>query len=129
MEAYPYLKEFTSYIIADKGLAKNTVLAYTSDLKRYFRYLANAKVKIREVKRQDLTEYLWKQKQCGLQPRSLYRMIETLRQFHRFLLAESHLTFDPTENLIPPRVPAKLPGLLTVWEVEKLLNSINGDKE
>jgi integrase/recombinase XerD len=124
-----YIDEFTGYLSAEKGLARNTVLAYRSDLKRYVAYLEKSKKQLADIRHQDLTEFLWQQKLDGLQPRSLYRMMETLRQYHRFLLAERLLANDPTAYLAAPRVPSKLPNQLTNEEIERLLSSCTGTKE
>jgi integrase/recombinase XerD len=129
METDLYLQQFVGYLSAEKGLSHNTVLAYRSDLKRYFRYLEKHKKSLKDMQHHDLTEFLWQQKQEGLQPRSLYRLIETLRQFHRFLMGENHLPTDPTENLMPPRLPVKLPNKLSIEEVDRLLNVIGGENE
>jgi integrase/recombinase XerD len=127
MEAY--LKEFTSYLSAEKGLSRNTVLAYSADLKRYTKYLDLTKRPIASITHQDLTEFFWQQKKEGLGPRSLYRLMETLKQFHRFLLSENYLASDPTANLVPPRIPAKLPSNLTLEDVDRLLNAVRGTSE
>ncbi|MCB4792407.1 MAG: site-specific tyrosine recombinase XerD [Elusimicrobia bacterium] len=124
-----YLKDFVSYIEAEKGLSKNTVLAYTSDLKHYFKYLDKIKKPLLNLEHQDLTEFLWQKKLEGLKPRSLSRLIETLRQFHRFLIIEGYTSNDPTLDLLAPRIPAKLPNMLTNEEVERLLFTISGEKE
>jgi integrase/recombinase XerD len=124
-----YLNGFISYIQAEKGLSKNTVLAYTSDLKHYFKYLEKIDKTLFKIEHQDLTEFLWKKKQAGLKPRSLYRTIETLRQFYRFLIIEGFTSIDPTSDLTAPRIPSKLPNLLSTDEIERLLMVISGEKE
>ena len=124
-----YLNGFISYIQAEKGLSKNTILAYTSDLKHYFKYLDKTGKTLFKIEHQDLTEFLWKKKQAGLKPRSIYRTIETLRQFYRFLIIEGFTSVDPTTDLTAPRIPSKLPNLLSADEIERLLMVISGEKE
>ncbi|MBN1622577.1 MAG: site-specific tyrosine recombinase XerD [Endomicrobiales bacterium] len=124
-----YLNEFTSYLTAEKGLSKNTIISYKSDLKHYFKYLKKIKKRLNSIQHQDITEFLWQKKTDGLKPRSLCRMIETLRQFHKFLNAEGYVSQDPSADVVLPRVPVKLPNLLTQDEVEHLLNAISGEKE
>lgn len=124
-----YLNEFLSYLSAEKGLAKNTLLAYHSDLNIYFRYLTKLRKKLLKTKHQDITEFLWQEKLSGLSARSLCRMIETLKHFHRFLAAENHRPDDPCANLLTPRISPKLPRKLTLDEVERLLSAISGEKE
>jgi integrase/recombinase XerD len=123
------IREFTVYHTAEKGLSKNTVAAYTSDLRHYGAHLAKINKKLADIAHQDLTDFIWQMKTSGLSPRSLYRMIETLRQFHRFMLAEGHLAKDPTANILPPKLPAKLPAMLTTEEVDRLLYAIRGENE
>ncbi len=116
-----WLREFRSYLSAEKGLAVNTVLSYCSDLKRYFLYLERNRKTPGEMRHNDLTDFLWLQKKDGLSPRSLYRLMESLRQYHRFLAAEGKTAADPSVHLSPPRVPSKLPGQLTHDEIMRLL--------
>ncbi|OGS18096.1 MAG: site-specific tyrosine recombinase XerD [Elusimicrobia bacterium RIFOXYA2_FULL_50_26] len=124
-----YIEEFISYLTVEKGLAKNTILSYGYDLKHYLAHLAKIRKNLLKIKHQNVTDFLWQQKLEGLNPRSLYRLIETLRHFHRFMVAEGHMATDPTANLIPPRLTTKLPHKLSLAEVEKLLNSCSGDRE
>lgn len=82
-----------------------------------------------DVKHLDLTEFLWQQKLSKHQPRSVARMMESLRQFYRFLVAEGLTSNDPTANLLPPKIPHKLPNMLTKDEVNRLLHAASGSKE
>lgn len=124
-----YLKQFTAYLSAEKGLAKNTLLAYTSDLKIYDAYLEKTGKKLFTIKHTELTEFLWQLKLSNHQARSIYRMMETLRQFYRFLVAEGLTTNDPTANLIPPKIPLKLPNMLSHDEITRLMHAASGSKE
>jgi len=124
-----FIKEFTSYLIAEKGLAKNTVSAYLSDLKKYFAYLDKSSLNLETINHTDITEFLWREKQNNISPRSIYRLIETLKQYHRFLLSEDLSRNDPVSGVVPPRVPEKLPGALTRDEVEALITSASGSNE
>jgi len=117
-----FIREFTSYLSAEKGLAKNTILAYGSDLRHYASYVASIQKNLSAITHEDITEFLWQQKSGGLKPRSLYRLIETLRHFYRFMVTEGHLSLDPTAN-------AKLPQWLSLQEVEDLLHAVSGHKE
>jgi len=124
-----YIREFTAYLSAEKGLARNTLLAYQSDLKQYFLYLEKIGKKFSTVAHEDLTDYLWNLKQSGHKPRSIYRVIETLRHFYRFLMMEGHITHDPATNLLPPRLAPKLPKKLSIEEVDRLLRAASGTSE
>jgi len=124
-----YISQFESYLSAEKGLAKNTLLAYASDLKIFFVYLEKQTKKLLTLKHSDITEFLWELKLSGHQPRSVYRMMETLRQFYRFLVAEGYTANDPTSNLISPKIGLKLPDLLSFQEIERILHAASGQKD
>jgi integrase/recombinase XerD len=124
-----YLTAFAGYLSAEKGLAVNTVLAYQSDLRRYFKYLAKAGKDFTTMTHRELTEFLWQQKLEGLKPRSLSRLIETLRQYYRFLVGENILQNDPTMYLAAPKLPVKLPSQLSTDDVERLLQAAGGSTE
>ncbi|MCX5781367.1 MAG: site-specific tyrosine recombinase XerD [Elusimicrobia bacterium] len=124
-----YLKEFSAYIVGEKGLSRNTVLSYLSDLKHYFKFLEKENKNISNIKHQNLTDFFWQKKLDGLKPRSIYRLIESIKQYYRFLVSEKIITENPTSYIVPPKIPSKLPGQLSFDEVNNLLNAINGTKE
>jgi integrase/recombinase XerD len=124
-----HINEFSSYLKDEKGLSKNTVSAYLSDLKHYFTYLQKEKKSISNIKHQQLTDFVWQRKLEGLMPRSIYRLIESLKQYYRFLLSEQLIADDPTAYLSTPKIPSSLPGLLSFDEVALLLQAASGSKE
>jgi integrase/recombinase XerD len=124
-----YLKEFTAYLLTEKGLSKNTISAYRSDLKKYFAYLDKTSLTLASIKHNDITEFLWQEKLTNHAPRSIYRIIETLKQYHRFLASENLSKSDPTIGVVPPRIPGGLPVFLSKDEVENLITSASGRKE
>ena len=121
-----YLENFISYILIEKGLAKNTALAYKADLKAFVKYLQDNNIKLEDVRHQNITEFLWQLKQKGLKVSSIYRMTEAVRQYYKFLVLENVIKINPSENLISPKIPMTLPDMLTFEEVDLLLNSVNG---
>ena len=124
-----FIKEFTVYLLAEKGLSKNTISAYRSDLKKYFAYLDKTALAPETITHNDITEFLWQEKQSSSSPRTIYRLMETLKQYHRFLVSEELTKNDPAGNLIPPRIPVKLPVFLSKDEVESLIYAASGQKE
>ena len=124
-----HLVEFSSYLKDEKGLSKNTVSAYLSDLKHYFKYLEKENKKISNIKHQQLTDFVWQKKLVGLMPRSIYRLIESLKQYYRFLFSEQLIAEDPTAYLSIPKIPSHLPGMLSFEEVTRLLEAASGSKE
>jgi len=116
------LSEFINYIDVEKGLSKNTKLAYHRDLSHYLAYLEeNHKIATR-IMHSDLMEFLLIKRKY-LSPSSLARVITSIRMFHRFLVSDNYCETDPTQNLDSPHLGLKLPRVLTFGEVEALLNA------
>lgn len=123
------LKDFVSYIVVEKGLSKNTVLAYKTDVLKFFSFAQKKQISVEDFEHHDITNFLWDIKAVGLKPRSICRLIESLRQFYKFLNSEDLVKNNPTVYLASPRIPENLPGMLTFDEVILLLNSISADDE
>ena len=121
--------DFISYILIEKGLSKNTALAYRTDLNTYLKFLEEKKINYETISHLEITDFLWHLKTSDFKPRSIYRMIESIRQFYKFLIAENFIKTDPTVYLTAPKVPIILPDMLTNEEVTKLLNSVSGSDD
>ncbi len=116
------LQEFLDYLSVEKGLAVNSIEAYSQDLVQYRDFLVKRKIKdISRVKRDDISQFLLKEKDRGLQTPSLARRLVAIKLFHRFLLKEGRLREDITSVLESPRLWQKLPQFLTLSEMEKML--------
>lgn len=119
------LEKFINYILIEKGLSKNTALAYRQDLKTYLDFLQTKEIDYQTIKHNEITDFLWHLKTLNFKPSSIYRTIESIRQFYKFLIAENYIKTDPTIYLVPPKMPVILPDMLTNEEVTKLLNSVS----
>ncbi|MDR1243637.1 MAG: site-specific tyrosine recombinase XerD [Endomicrobium sp.] len=123
------LKDFISYIIVEKGLAKNTALAYKTDILKFVSFAKKNNLLIEDLQHHDITNFLWESKSSGLKPKSVYRLVESLRQFYKFLTIEELSKNNPTIYLTVPKIPQELPQMLTFDEVVNLLNSIGNESE
>lgn len=125
MENLELLEEqFLNYLKVEKGLSKNTILSYKNDLKQYFNFLKNYSLTIDSVSTEDISNFLWKLKQRNLKSSSIYRKTVCVIQFHKFLILENITKNDPIEFLSRPKLYRKLPEILSVEEVEKLLSYV-----
>ena len=120
------IDNFINYILIEKGLSKNTALAYRTDLNTFFKYLEDKNIKFEDIQHSQITDFLWQLKTSNLKPRSIYRMTESVRQFYKFLLSEDIIKEDPTIYLSVQKLPNDLPDILTNKEVDTLLNSVSG---
>ncbi|NIO07820.1 MAG: site-specific tyrosine recombinase XerD [Deltaproteobacteria bacterium] len=109
-------------LAVEKGLAKNTLEAYSRDLNRCANFLqANGVVSWPEGQGPHLTSYLATLRQANLSVRSITRNLVALRQLYGFLEKEGLIKDNPVPRLILPAEPKKLPGTLKQEDVERLL--------
>ena len=117
-----FIDEFIKFLQFEKGLSENTISAYKNDLKQYFSFLKKINKTIHNVSSEDITEFLWQLKQQNLKSNSIYRKSSCVTQFHKFLISENITTNNPVEGMMRPKLQRKLPMVLTVEEVDKLLS-------
>lgn len=118
-----YLPIFLDYITVEKGLAKNSLSAYQTDLRHFGRYLSGQELGLEHVERINIVRYFQTLRTGGISARSVARALAAIRGMFRFLVAERHLKRDPTENIENPRLWTTLPKSLQPAEVEALLNA------
>lgn len=119
------LKDFTHYLIVEKGLASNTIVSYERDLKSYLKYLKNVEnlKNFNEVQRPHIVHFLAHLKDQGKSSRTLARHVASIRSFHQFLLREKAADHDPSVHIESPQLEKTLPKVLSLEEVETLLES------
>jgi len=123
-----YLDFFLAYLTVEKGLAKNTLSAYSRDIATYLDFLeGHERSELRQIKPTDVANFIAELKASGLAPRSRARALSAVRMFHRFLVVENYSEVNPTSVIESPRVPGKLPSVLSAADVEALLNAPSGD--
>ena len=118
--------QFINYLLVEKGLSKNSVEAYSTDLRRYFDFLRREKSLGPSGSDTELIlRHLIALRDAGMGARSRARHLVTIRGFYRFLVQEREIVSDPSRLLDLPKCGLKLPDVLTVTEVEKLLATPN----
>lgn len=119
------IKEFLHYLTVEKGLAQNTILSYERDLKSYLHYLVNVEAvhSINEVQRIHIIQFLSFLKEQGKSSKTIARHLASIRAFHQFLLREKATEQDPSVLIDTPRQERTLPKVLSLKEVEILLNT------
>lgn len=116
---------YLEMLAAERGAAKNTSDAYRRDLTDYASELARRGKAPLDATTDDIRVYLAALKRRGLQASSAARRLSAIRQFHRFLHAEGRRGDDPALILEGPRQSLRLPKILSVEEVERLLGAAN----
>lgn len=114
---------FLDMLAAERGARKNTLEAYRRDVSDYSRYLAGRGRDIARAASEDARAYLGALSGRGFQSSSVARKLSAIRQLHRFLYAEGHRRDDPAAILEGPRRGRALPRVLSIAEVDRLLET------
>jgi integrase/recombinase XerD len=123
------LESFFNFISVEKGLSKNTLLAYRRDLARYTAFLKKAGVdSLKKVSRREIMNFLLAERDRDLTPSSVSRGLVAIRMLHKFLAEEGRLSEDVSEIIESPKLWKHLPESLSVAEVEALLKAPNARK-
>src|SRR4030042_1866628 len=121
-----WLDQFLHYLIVEKGLSKNTIEAYSHGLSRFLNHLREKGVQeIRNVDKFHIRGFLLALKKKNLAPKSIARNLVAIRTFFRFLVQEGILEANPAEELESPKVAKTLPEILTLKEIEQILEQPN----
>lgn len=119
----PWVDEFLHHLAVERGLSPHTLEAYSQGVRRFVSERGWGDLEeLKRLGRPEILDYLALLRQQGLSQASLARHLAALRGFFRFLVAEGHLSHDPTEDLESPALERKLPKVLSGEEVEALLD-------
>ena len=118
-----FVDQYISYLVFEKGLSEKTIESYSSDLSKYLEFLKQKGVKdITQADTPMILKHLIALRESGLGSKSCARHLITLRGFYKFLAQEKVLEFDPAKLIDLPKSGLKLPDVLSVSEVNLLLN-------
>ena len=119
------IKEFADHLRLERSLSKNTVSSYCSDLKIFASFLESKGIRsFEEVSSKDVGAFI-SEKFSGSSPRSQSRMLSALKALYRFLKIEYGFDGNPLETIDTPKLTRRLPDVLSVEEVDKILDTCN----
>lgn len=117
------IEDFISHIMFEKRLSKNTSSSYKNDLGKYQIFLKERGIlETKDISKSDIEKYLEKLKKDDVQISSIARKLTTIKAFHNYLFQKRILSINVAENIERPKLRKKLPNVLTVDEVDCLLN-------
>ncbi len=120
------IERFLDYLSLERGLSKNTLLAYARDLNKFTAFLKRRHILFfKDIKKSDITNFMFYQKDRGLSANSLARGLAATKVFFRFLTREGLLKTDIASLVETPKLWKNLPEVISLHEVDKLLNSPN----
>jgi integrase/recombinase XerD len=119
-----FLSEYLEFIEVEKGLSSNTVDAYRNDLTSFFDFCQTRGVlSINKIDRVDLNAFILKLREDKYTPSSVMRKVASLRGFFKWFCANEYGKKNPAQTLEQPKLPKRLPKVMTVDELNKIINS------
>ncbi len=123
MNKQDMLDAFIDNLWLEKGLSKNTLQAYRTDINHFSQWLTSQGYSFSNIQRSDISQYLAERGEHGQSPRSIARLLSALRHFYRYLLRENHITVDPTTLIDSPKLGRKIPHSMSEQDVTALLEA------
>lgn len=119
------LKQYSAYLLLERGLSENTRESYLNDVAKLMRYLNENNITIKDVTLDTLHNFIAALHDLGITPRSQARIISGIKSFFRFLKLENHIKSNPTLLLESPRIGRKLPEVLSIEEIDNMISCID----
>jgi len=120
------IKQFSDYLLVERGLSINTIISYKLDLQDFAKFIdEKTKKSLIDLGHNDISLYLSYLKDNKLASSSIDRKMDSLRTFYKFLSAERYITENPTAMIEPLRSWNKLPTVLSISEIQLLLDQPN----
>jgi len=120
-----YIKQFVHYLKIERSLAENSILAYQQDVVKLMDCCVPLNLSPTDVKTEHLRQFIAELYDMGLSARSQARIISGWKQFFDFLLLEDIRRDDPSEGLDMPKIGRKLPEVLTIEEIDRIVGVID----
>lgn len=117
--------KYKQYLKLEKSLSTNTVEAYLTDLEKLIIFLEETGKDIETIRLEDLEAFSAGLHDIGIHPRSQARILSGIRTFFRFLLMDGYREDDPSELLESPQIGRHLPEVLTIEEIDRMLECLD----
>ena len=122
------IRRYVQYLKLEKALAANTQEAYMQDLEKLLNFLKAENIDFRKCTYENLQQFSAELHDIGIHARSQARIISGIHSFYRFLLLNNYIETDPSELLETPKIGLHLPEVLTVEEIDRIIETVDMDK-
>jgi integrase/recombinase XerD len=122
-----YIEQFLEMTVAERGIAKNSLLSYKRDLLDFREFLTKNKLSELETSSRDIESYIVSLSNNNIAARSINRKISTLKSYYNFLISEGHSDYNPSLIVDLPKYSSKLPDILSIDDIRSLLEYCNQD--
>ena len=125
-----HISDYLNYLEIEKGLSKNTILAYESDLVALFDYFFEQQIEdLENIKRKDFSSYTKFLAKNELNPSTITRKIASIKGFFKYLCHKRIIKTNPTISINSPKLPKRLPKVLNILEIEKIIKQNLNEKD
>lgn len=119
------MNEYQAYLLLEKGLSDNTRTCYYTDVCKLLSYLGDTATRLHDVTLDVLQSFVADLHDLGISPRSQARIISGIKSFFKFLRLEGYMDVNPTSLLEAPKIGRRLPEVLTVEEIDAMIDAID----
>lgn len=121
------INEFINFLRLERALSNNSIEAYRNDIKKFIQYLEAKGLSLlpHQIESDHLQNFIHWINELGISPRSQSRVISGIKSYYKYLLIENYIQKDPTELLETPKIGRELPKVLSVDEIDQLIQAID----
>lgn len=123
-----YIEQFIETTVAERGIAKNSVVSYKRDLQDFREFLSKHKLSELDTSSSNIEDYIKILATNNIAPRSIHRKISTLKNYYNFLISEGYTKQNPTLIVDLPKYSNKLPNVLPIEDIKILLEYCDQDQ-
>lgn len=123
------LRDFSSYLSLERGMSDNTLTAYRTDVERLCEFLTLQNIALTNVDDILLHNFIASLYDIGISPRSVARTLSGIKSFFKFLRLENYIAIDPTQLLEAPHLERSIPDVLSIEEIDSMINAIDDRKD
>ncbi len=116
------LKRYYDFLLTTKKSSENTLLSYKRDIEKYANFFGRKKTNLKNANGTTVLDYLMGMQKAGKSAATVSRSLASIRSLYRFLQNEGEIKTDPTAQLHSLKAEKKLPEILTLEEIERLLS-------
>ena len=119
------MKKYLSYLKLERGLSQNTVEGYRNDVYKLLLYIGTENLTREILQKVDIQQFICGLQDIGIHPRSQARILSGLKSFYKFLCLEDYISVNPVESIEGPKIGLHLPEVLSVEEVNRMVDSFD----
>lgn len=125
------IKGYEDYLSLEKGLSDNSIEAYMRDIKQFANFLEDIGqlTSPSKISSDQITQFISHMYDLGLASNSQARIISGIRSYCTYLRVEEIMKLDPLELISTPKLQKKLPDVLTVGEIDKIISMVDMSKD